>query len=181
MRSFLGLSLPDAACRQLSLLRGGLPAARWLEPHNLHLTLLFMGDLRDDDLQELDWHLQGLDLPSFDFCLQDLGCFDRSGLCNSLWAGVAPCQELAVLAKELRRLAQRLGIKHDGKTFYPHVTLARFAMRPRVELMPWIEERATLELPCVDAKEFHLYSSKLTAEGAEYRIEASYALQMARG
>lgn len=176
MRCFLGLSVPNDACRQLSLLKGGIPGARWLEPHNLHLTLLFMGEMKDDDLQELDWHLQDLDLPSFELQLAGLGCFDRSGLCNSLWAGVEPCQPLLALGKEVRRLAQRLRIPFDGKKFHPHVTLARFAMRSRAALLPWIEERATEPLPSFTTGAFHLYSSKLLEQGAEYQIEASYSL-----
>ncbi len=176
MRCFLGLSLPDEACRQLSMLKGGLPGARWLEPHNLHVTLLFMGELANEDLQELDWHLQGLSQASFHLQLQGFGSFDRSGLCNSLWAGVAPCEPLTVLAKQLRRLAKRLNIPYDGKKFHPHVTLARFSVRPRAALLPWIEERAGEPMPSFVVDAFHLYSSKLQAQGAEYRIEASYAL-----
>ena len=33
--------------RSLSLLRGGLPGARWIDPENYHITLRFIGDIDD--------------------------------------------------------------------------------------------------------------------------------------
>ena len=44
-RLFTGLELPDAVVGQLTLMRGGVVAARWMEPEDYHVTLRFIGDI----------------------------------------------------------------------------------------------------------------------------------------
>jgi hypothetical protein len=44
-RIFTGLEIPADIGRELSMLRGGLPGARWIDPENYHVTLRFVGDV----------------------------------------------------------------------------------------------------------------------------------------
>src|SRR5690349_24576567 len=44
-RLFTGLEIPKDVQDALSLLRGGLPGARWIDPENYHITLRFIGDI----------------------------------------------------------------------------------------------------------------------------------------
>src|SRR2546430_8766160 len=46
-RLFTGLEIPFDVGQSLSLLRGGLPGARWIDPENYHVTLRFIGDVDD--------------------------------------------------------------------------------------------------------------------------------------
>ena len=46
-RLFTGVEIPPDIGQALSLLRGGLPGARWIDPENYHLTLRFIGDVDD--------------------------------------------------------------------------------------------------------------------------------------
>ena len=46
-RLFTGLEIPEEVAQSLSLLRGGLPGARWIDPENYHITLRFIGDIDD--------------------------------------------------------------------------------------------------------------------------------------
>ena len=43
-RLFTALEIPDDVREQLSLLRGGLPGARWIDAENYHITLRFVGE-----------------------------------------------------------------------------------------------------------------------------------------
>ena len=52
-RIFTGLEIPAEIGRELSMLRGGLPGARWIDPENYHLTLRFIGDVDDVVAQEV--------------------------------------------------------------------------------------------------------------------------------
>ena len=56
-RLFTALEIPRDAALSLSLLRGGLPGARWVDVENYHLTLRFIGDVDDDVAQEVAWLL----------------------------------------------------------------------------------------------------------------------------
>ena len=44
-RLFTALEIPRSAAMSLSLLRGGLPGARWIDVENYHITLRFIGDV----------------------------------------------------------------------------------------------------------------------------------------
>ncbi len=46
-RLFTGLEIPPLVAQSLSMMRGGLPGARWIDPENYHLTLRFIGDIDD--------------------------------------------------------------------------------------------------------------------------------------
>ena len=42
-RLFTGLEIPPDIATELSMLRGGLSGARWIDVENYHLTLRFIG------------------------------------------------------------------------------------------------------------------------------------------
>ena len=44
-RLFTGLEIPHDVGFALSLKRGGLYGARWMDPENYHITLRFIGDV----------------------------------------------------------------------------------------------------------------------------------------
>jgi len=46
-RLFTGIEIPPDVGQALSLLRGGLPGARWITPDHYHVTLRFIGDVDD--------------------------------------------------------------------------------------------------------------------------------------
>ena len=48
-RLFTALEIPAPLAFSLSLLRGGLPGARWIDPENYHITLRFIGDIDQRD------------------------------------------------------------------------------------------------------------------------------------
>ena len=53
-RLFTGLELPKVLATELSLMRGGLSGARWIDVENYHLTLRFIGDVDERAAGEVD-------------------------------------------------------------------------------------------------------------------------------
>ena len=52
-RLFTGLEIPADVAQALSMMRGGLPGARWIDPENYHVTLRFIGDVDDAFAHEI--------------------------------------------------------------------------------------------------------------------------------
>src|SRR5260370_39671587 len=66
LRLFTGLEIPKEVQQSLSLLRGGLPGARWIDPENYHITLRFIGDIDDRMAHEIASMLDGMRRRSFE-------------------------------------------------------------------------------------------------------------------
>src|SRR5262245_7240243 len=123
-RLFTALEVPRAVGEQLSILRGGLPGARWVEPENYHVTLRFIGDIDDALAREIASMLTRVKRRGFEVRFDALSSFGgrkpRAGV-----AALAPLPALAELQAEHERIMQRVGLEPEGRKFSPHVTLAR--------------------------------------------------------
>ena len=74
-RLFTGLEIPASLGDSLSLLRGGLYGARWIDPENYHLTLRFIGDVDDEIAREIAWLLGKVRRKNFELHLDGLQAF----------------------------------------------------------------------------------------------------------
>lgn len=88
-RLFIALEIPRNAAMSLSLLRGGLPGARWIDVENYHITLRFIGDIDGRTADEVVDRLDRIDRPEFQLSLNGMGSFG-SKKPHSIWAGVSP-------------------------------------------------------------------------------------------
>jgi 2'-5' RNA ligase len=92
-RLFIGLEIPDDLRQTLSLLRGGLPGARWIDPENYHLTLRFIGDIDGGLAHEIVSMLGGVNRRPFDVRLDGLSSFGGKKP-RAIVASVAPSPSL---------------------------------------------------------------------------------------
>src|ERR1700732_207567 len=74
-RLFTGLEIPSDLAMDLSLLRGGISGARWIEAENYHLTLRFIGDIDDSTAREVHVTLQKVRWPPSAVTSEELGAF----------------------------------------------------------------------------------------------------------
>ena len=74
-RLFAAIEIPHNAAMSLSLLRGGLPGARWIDIENYHLTLRFIGDVEHHVADEFADALGRIRRFEFKMGLSGLGCF----------------------------------------------------------------------------------------------------------
>ena len=140
-RLFTGLEIPADLGQSLSLLRGGLPGARWIDPENYHLTLRFIGDVDDEIAQEIAWLLGKVRRKDFDLRLDGLQSFGGRKP-RAIVAAVAPSPAVMELQAEHERLMQRVGLDPEGRKYTPHVTLARLRDSSSFEVAEYLSARA---------------------------------------
>lgn len=175
-RLFTGLEIPADIGFALSLKRGGLGGARWIDPDNYHITLRFIGDV---DRQTANDVADSLDRLSnsmrFSVRLTHLGTFGGDKP-RALFAGVEPSEELTRLQAAQERVLQRTGLAPEGRKFVPHVTLARLRGGQPAEVARFIAEAGRFEPLSFPVGRFVLYSSKDSVGGGPYVVEQSYPL-----
>ncbi len=176
IRLFAALSVPDDIGQALARRQHGIEAARWRPLEALHVTLRFVGDIREDIARDLDAELAALRLPAFEIVLQGAGAFGEGADVHAVWAGLAQSEPLQRLARACETAARRVGLKPDPRTYRPHVTLAYLRHANPAEVGAWVQANNLLQSPPIPIDRFGLYSSTLGGEGSRYRREAEYPL-----
>jgi len=179
MRLFVGIALPEDLRARLSGMQRGVPAARWIDPDNLHLTLRFVGEIDSVQAQDLDTALVQVRAARFGMTLAGVGCFGQGRKSRALWVGVAPVPELDRLQHRVERAVQVAGLSPEGRRFKSHITLARFKGDPGHWLDHHLAQHAAFRAGSFEVHEFVLYSSLLAQAGAIYTPEAIYPLSPA--
>ncbi len=178
MRVFVALDLPGDVESQLAVQQFLLPIPRKVTRDQFHLTLAFLGEVRDDTLEAVHEGLLALRMPVFDLSLSGFGIFGKAKPV-SVHAEVAPCPALERLQAKVERVARVAGVDVPARRFLPHVTLGRFpALQP--------EEAMRLERAVINGAGFRagpwevdemvLYQSTLTPDGPRYDALAQYPL-----
>lgn len=174
-RVFTGLPIPADICRQLSRMQGGIAGARWTSVADLHLTLSFIGEVDNAQLEELDAALQDVFAPAFDFCLAGTGSFAQGKWPNVLWMGVDAPPDLLQLKQQIDGALRAADIPHETRKYAPHVTMARLRHAEPDEVARFMQAHNLYRSAMMRADHFILYESAGSGE-QHYVPVAEYPL-----
>ena len=176
IRLFIALGLPDDIRDRLAGLAGGLPGARWVEPHNLHLTLRFIGETDEGRMADLDAELAEVRAPPFELTLDGAGQFGGGRKIHSLWIGAERSEALNHLQAKIESAVVRAGFAPETRKFTPHVTLARLKDASPERLMRYLASNGLFRSRGFPVTGFALYESHLGRHGPDYAVIADYPL-----
>jgi 2'-5' RNA ligase len=176
IRAFAAITLPDAVRFDLMLLQQGLPV-RAIPQENLHLPLVFLGELPDRVLADVDLAFRAVRAPGFALALAGVGMFGGSKP-RAVYAGVASSPALGHLQAKVETAARGAGFDLPARRYVPHVTLARLPDRVegRERLERAVAGRASYSAPAFRVEDFRLFRSHLTRNGSIYEELATYPL-----
>ena len=177
-RLFTALEIPRDAALSLSLLRGGLHGARWIDVENYHLTLRFIGDVEGPTADEIANALDRVSRPAFQVTLAGVGAFG-SRKPHAVYAAVSPSADLNALQGEIDRICQRLGVAADPRKFTPHVTLARLRNSSPEDVASYLSARGNFAAMPFRVDRFVLMSSRDSIGGGPYVVEEAWPLARA--
>jgi 2'-5' RNA ligase len=169
MRLFLGLPIPSELAQALTRLTRAieLPKGRWTAPENVHLTLVFLGEVAEPTLPPIEHELSELTFAPFPLKLTSLNTFPRAGV---LVAEVEPARPLLQLQAKVAASMARCGFAPEDRPYQPHITLARF--RGSLRLSKNQHALPTSLQNSFSADTVNLYRSNLTPTGSHYEILA---------
>jgi 2'-5' RNA ligase len=174
-RLFTALEIPAPVAFSLSLLRGGLPGAHWVDPENYHITLRFIGDIEPMTADEITGALARIDRPGFAVSLEGLDAFG-SRKPSTVVACVKRSAALKELQAEHERIIQRIGLEPERRKFRPHVTLARLKGAGEPDVAAYLALRGDFRTLPFEVGRFVLLSSRAARGGGPYVMEEAYPL-----
>jgi len=174
-RLFTGLKIPSDLALRLSLLKGGLRGARWVDEENFHITLRFIGDIEGPVADDVVEALARVRRPGFEIRIEGLGAFGNKKP-HCVWARVAPDRPLLDLQAEHERVLQRAGLEPGGRKYTPHVTLGRTRGSSPGDVASWLAMRGDFGPVTFPVAEFVLFSARSSTGGGPYVVEEVYDL-----
>lgn len=173
-RLFTGLEVNESVRLALSLLRGGLPGARWIEPDDYHVTLSFIGDIDGALAEDALAALADLRAGRLELTVDGLGVFGGEKP-RSIIARVRPDAALLQLQAQQEHILRMVGVEPDRRKYTPHVTLARLRATAPGVVANFLNGRALPDLR-FEATRLNVYSSRASKGGGPYVVEAWYPL-----
>ena len=191
MRLFIALDIDDAIREKIRTFLEGVsafaPDARWVRPESLHVTLKFIGEKPTETVDAIKSVLSKVAAPPIELAFRGYGFFPTPKSARVFWIGIQSGPELATLAQAVDDATAKLDILKENRAFSPHLTLARRtggSGAPRwsksdapnqafERLSGKLADMSVLDFGTMTAREFFLYQSQLSREGARYtKLEA---------
>ena len=104
------------------------PDVKWVAPENFHVTLKFLGSVREDTLPSVyasvDEAVRGFG--EFEVSLSGIGAFPDARRARVVWVGIGSGRDrLQQLATRVEKSLTDLGFEKDDKGFRAHITIGR--------------------------------------------------------
>lgn len=132
IRSFIAIEVPSLIREEINKIinnfkPSGYPV-RWVAKENLHLTLIFLGEVKEEFLVEVKSELSTVTqkVKPFEVNLQGLGAFPSQRSPRVIWIGTKLGElEIIDLQSKLEKSLVTVGYKPEPKKFHPHLTIGR--------------------------------------------------------
>ena len=178
LRTFIAVDLPaevvNGSQQLVRKLTKIAPGVKWVEPKNMHLTLKFLGKMRENETYAICQAISKAvaSIEPFEIHFQGAGAFPKLERPRTLWIGVGDgAEQLTALYNAVDDAMADLGIARDPKRFLPHLTLGGRVKQPG----PWlaavsrmVADHSELDVGPAIVEEVVLYSSELTSDGPIY-------------
>lgn len=175
MRIFFAVFPPSGILEQAERAQIGLPDTKWETLENLHITLLFLGEIQGQKLENLSESVRKLKLSPFSISFQSVRVF-RNGRDSVLWTEAVPSDSLKKMNLELKKIAASQEITVQDREFTPHLTLGRIKKFNETKFLEYAGLFGDFSTEEFSVNEFCLVSSVLSPSGSRYSILETFPL-----
>ena len=186
IRSFLAFELPPDIKRMVKdisedVRRSGLDL-KLVKVDNIHLTVVFMGNIRSEDVRAIGEKAGDVcvGFEPFEIALKGLGVFPNTRRPRVLWLGLEmETERISAFRDGLQERLLDFGVKEEKRAFTPHLTLGRFRKPERHDplLGDIISQYADIKGPVGQLEELVMFKSELRPGGAEYTRLRAFPLK----
>lgn len=162
MRCFVGIKVPyNKKIENVQKILKDNYRIKLVEPQNLHITLRFLGEIDDKNVDKIIKALKMLDFNKFNIKMEGMGAFPRETHARVVWIGLVS-NELVELGETVSTILKNYG---DEK-FSPHLTIGRLKNMENISKI--VDQYKSEQFGDFIVESFELYKSTLTPEGPIY-------------
>ena len=188
MRLFIAIDIDDKVRNALSNLQRQVQNqvdirrndVKWVNPENIHLTLKFLGEVKDDEVARLCNTIKAVAdrFENFDLEIQQLGHFGGKSA-RVLWVGTGTgSNNLCELAKELEKQLAQAQWPKENRDYAGHLTICRVKNTSAgFKLAKICEDYKDFKAGTIEVDTIRLYQSQLTTTGPIYTAIGNFKLQ----
>lgn len=185
MRIFIAIPVPKEIKEQALQIKAELdqlkPDIKWVEYENYHITLKFLGEVNEGQLNEIKTKLLMVAqaCPVFNFKTTGIGFFPNKNRPRVMWLGVkGEMNRAQFLGERVDTYLGELGFEAEKKRSF-HLTLGRIRSERNIDEMVSTTSSINNGLGSYDlpVKEFFLMESRLSSAGPQYLVLQKYDLQ----
>lgn len=175
IRCFIAIELApelrESVWESTAPMRRAVADVKWVAHYNFHLTLKFLGETPESEIEGICRALEKAvsDIEGFDMEFEGLGVFPDVRRPRVIWVGINPADRLKAVQAGVERELTALGITPDDKEFHPHLTIGRVKSNRGVSAMAReIARMNGVKLGMAQVRSIALMKSDLNAEGPVY-------------
>jgi RNA 2',3'-cyclic 3'-phosphodiesterase len=162
-------------------LDGTAADVNWVEPHNLHLTLKFLGDVHQREITTVCKAIArgAAMIKPFEIEVRGAGAFPNATRPRTIWLGVATGEgPMVVLHDRVEAELAELGYREEHRRFQAHMTIGRVrgAGIGITELGDRLQNQADFQAGRMTVNKVTLFASALTPDGPVYEIVGTSSL-----
>lgn len=179
-RLFIAISPSERIKEKIKLLVAGLQDigadVNFVSPENIHFTLKFLGEVEDDNIEEIKEKLLSIAKTQriFSLKIKKIGVFPSYERINIIWIG-AESPELIILMKKVNYTLNH--IYTEEREEVPHLTIARVKSEKNKEaLKEHLQNVKNREFGEMVITKIILYESELTPKGPIYTVVEEFKL-----
>lgn len=166
MRLFVGIELPEYLKSKIAAYLAPIKKSEkgWESPHDYHQTLLFIGEVSEDDVHDIAERLKRIQFDPFWLIPTAFQFFNR----RVMYLGIEKTADLLELKAKVNELFPEFAAK-ETKSFHPHITVKRWQRYEHAELVhglsqePWTPESFKVDSLC-------LFKSEKNAQNHKYHV-----------
>ena len=173
MKVFVGVNSPLQIKEEIVLIQQQLERleikARWVKPEVAHLTVVFLGSIKENHVKTVETILADSTrkVSQISLTLSKVEAFPNLRRATTVILSLdGEIKRLEGLTQKIREGLKAKGLPFDTKPFIPHLTLGR--LRKRQNLTE-IAAKIKIKSAKFVFKELILFESKTFTEGPEYR------------
>jgi RNA 2',3'-cyclic 3'-phosphodiesterase len=179
LRTFIAVEITQAIRRRteelIAALAGTSADVKWVEPHNLHLTLKFLGEVQQQEIARVCQAAArgAAEVEPFELDVRGAGAFPAAARPRTVWLGAGEGTErMVALHDRVEATLAKLGYREEHRRFQPHLTIGRVrgAGPGIIDLGRLVQQQADFAAGRMTVGKVTLFASTLTPNGPIYEM-----------